>query len=211
MCHHMMTPSFEQVRAAMNTRSATRRATVPADASGSLAPREVFPGGQAPVLIPDQTGALTTVTMTWGFEAQRGGRKQLVFNTRLNTALEQARTGRGMWARAILTGRCLVPVGAFFESDDHRTVKDERTGRTRRLEHRFTLSGHRVFLLAAIAEDGRFSIITTEPNRSVAPVHNRMSLVLGPGESSTWLGPDFATLADRSHITLNTEAEASAK
>lgn len=32
-------------------------------------------------------------------------------------------------------------------------------------------------------EDGCLSIITVEPNASVAPAHNRMPLVLGPGES----------------------------
>ena len=211
MCHHMMTPSFEQVRAAMDSRSATGRATVLPDASGTLAPREIYPGDKAPVLVPDEKGTLVAVTMTWGFESQRGGRAQLVFNTRLDTALEHARAGRGMWSNAILAGRCLVPVGSFFESDDHRTVKSEKTGKPRRMEHRFTLPGHKVFLLAAVAENGRFSIITTEPNRSVAPIHNRMSLVLGPGESAIWLGPDFASLADRSHIILNAEAETRGK
>ena len=210
MCHHMTTPSFAQVSAAMDARGTTGRATVPPDSAGSLAPLEIFPGGQAPILVPNQDGGLTVVTMTWGFEAQHGGRKRLVFNTRLETALEHARTGRGMWANAILGGRCLVPVGSFFESDDRRAVKDPKTGRTRRLEHRFTLPGHRIFLLAAIAENGRFSVITTEPNRSVAGIHNRMSLVLGPGESAVWLGPNFASLADRSSIALNAEAEAEA-
>ena len=89
MCHHMMTPSFEQVRAAMDSRSATGRATVLPDASGSLAPREIYPGDEAPVLVPDEKGTLVAVTMTWGFESQRGGRAQLVFNTRLDTALEK--------------------------------------------------------------------------------------------------------------------------
>ena len=116
-----------------------------------------------------------------------------------------------MWAKAIAEGRCLVPVRAFYESHATEKVISEKTGKPRRMEHRFTLPGHKVFLLAAVAENGRFSIITTEPNRSVVPIHNRMSLVLGPGESAIWLGPDFASLADRSRITLNAEAETRGK
>lgn len=63
------------------------------------------------------------------------------------------------------------------------------------------------FLLAAIQLDGMFSIVTTEPNESVAPVHDRMPLVLGPGESKVWLGPDFAGLANREAIVLTSNLE----
>lgn len=51
------------------------------------------------------------------------------------------------------------------------------------------------------------SIVTTAPNASVAHVHDRMPLVLGPGESGVWLGPDFDRLADRSAIQLAAEPE----
>ncbi len=66
----------------------------------------------------------------------------------------------------------------------------------------FQLPGARAFLLAAVHEGDRFSIVTTRPNASVAPVHDRMPLMLGPGESSVWLGPDFAELANRSTLVL---------
>lgn len=49
--------------------------------------------------------------------------------------------------------------------------------------------------------------MTTEPNAVVSPVHNRMPLVLGPVESSVWLGPGFEALADRSRIRLTAEPE----
>ena len=64
------------------------------------------------------------------------------------------------------------------------------------------LARARAFLLAAMRKSGRFSIVTTKPNTSVASVHDRMPLVLGPGESSMWLGPDSARLEDKSSVTL---------
>ena len=45
------------------------------------------------------------------------------------------------------------------------------------------------------------------PNASVAPIHDRMPLVLGPGESNVWLGPDFAELANRSALVLASDPE----
>lgn len=54
---------------------------------------------------------------------------------------------------------------------------------------------------------GRLSIVTTAPNVSVAHVHDRMPLILSPGESGVWLGPVFARLADRSAIQLTAEPE----
>ena len=68
---------------------------------------------------------------------------------------------------------------------------------------RFNYPGHQVYLLAGIWQNDRCSVITTEPNASVAPLHSRMPLVLAPGESSIWLGPDFSSLADRSRIVLD--------
>lgn len=57
--------------------------------------------------------------------------------------------------------------------------------------------------MAGIIQDGLFSVITTEPTEFMATIHNRMPLVLGPGESSIWLGPDFGSLGNREHIELS--------
>ena len=80
-----------------------------------------------------------------------------------------------------------------------------KTGRPVRRQYLFRLPGARAFLLAAVREGDRFSIVTTRPNASVSPVHDRMPLVLGPGESNVWLGPEFARLADRGRMVLSTE------
>lgn len=140
-----------------------------------------------------------------GVDRNRGATDGIVFNTRIETALDQARSGRGMWAEAIEHGRCLVPARAFWEwwttADPHATYVDEE-GRTRRRQVRYTLAGHTIFLMAGVQANGRFSIVTTTPNTDVSPIHNRMPLVLGPGESRIWLGSGWGSLADRSHIRL---------
>ena len=86
-------------------------------------------------------------------------------------------------------------------------TESERTGRPVRRQYLFRLPGARAFLLAAVREGDRFSIVTTRPNASVAPIHDRMPLVLGPGESSVWLGPDFTKLTDRNLLQLECMSE----
>jgi putative SOS response-associated peptidase YedK len=39
-------------------------------------------------------------------------------------------------------------------------------------------------------EDGTCAIVTTEPNALVAPVHNRMPVILAPWDEALWLDPD---------------------
>ena len=77
-----------------------------------------------------------------------------------------------------------MPVRAFYEGHQTERVPSERTGKHVRRQYRFRLPGARAFLLAGVTAEGRLSIVTTEPNATVAPVHNRMPLVLGPGESA---------------------------
>lgn len=164
------------------------------------------PGSTVPLFVPDGADGLKVARLEWGFPLD--GKPHAVFNTRIESALEQLRRGRrGMWAKAIAEGRCLVPVRGFYESSTTETITSERTGRPVRRQYRFRLPGTRAFLLAAIQQDGRFSIVTTEPNASVAPIHDRMPLVLDPGESSIWLGPDFASLTNRNRIDLAAEPE----
>lgn len=165
--------------------------------------RGARPGSLVPVYVPEG-GDLAVARLTWGFPLD--GKPNAVFNTRIESALEQLRLGRrGMWARAIAEGRCLVPVRAFYEGHMTERVESERTGRPVRRQYLFRLPGARAFLLAAVREGDRFSIVTTRPNASVAPIHDRMPLVLGPGESTIWLGLNFATLANRSAIGLTSE------
>jgi putative SOS response-associated peptidase YedK len=159
------------------------------------------PGSQVPLFVPDTSGALAVSVLEWGFPLD--GRQHAVFNTRIETALEQLRLGRrGMWAKAIRDGRCLVPVRAFYESHRTETVPSAATDKPVRRQYRFRLPGARAFLLAAVQLDGMFSIVTTEPNESVAPVHNRMPLVLGPGESSVWLDSSFTSLVNKNRPEL---------
>ena len=211
MCHRMSPLLLRELQEGLRYMEATGRATVPRREPGTAVP-DAYPGTQVPLFVPDGDGGLVATELFWGFEGlpSRGGAApRRVFNTRIETALSQARTGRGMWARPISVGRCLVPVRAFYEwwtePDPDAPVRAD--GSRARREVRYGLSGHRIFLMACVRDEGHFSVVTTAPNADVAPVHNRMPLVLAPGESRVWLGPDYATLADRGSVRLDSAVD----
>ncbi len=85
------------------------------------------PGSLAPVYAP-KGGGLAVTHLTWDFALD--GKPNAVFNTHIESALEQLRLGkRGIWAKAIAEGRCLVPVRAFYEGYMTEKVENKRTGR----------------------------------------------------------------------------------
>ena len=209
MCHRRSPLLVRELQEGLKSMQVTGRAYVPRRDPSIVVP-DAYPGSQVPLFVLRDDGTLAATELTWGFPSPaQGGRT--VFNTRIETALRQATDGRGMWAAPITHGRCIVPVRAFYEwwtqPGTPRAGSDgEASGkRSRRPQVAFQLAGHRIFLIACVRQGERFSVVTTEPNASVASVHNRMPLVLGPGESSVWLGNDWPSLADRSAIQLDRE------
>ena len=153
---------------------------------------------------------LGRATLAWGIDVP--WKTGLVFNTRIESALG----GSAMWRDALAEGRCLVPVRAFFETRnveppsgelplDGEADASSRAGRGRRPQFRFASPGGEALLLAGLRQGDRFTVVTTEPNGAVAPVHSRMPVALSPAEALVWLtgtADELATLADRARIAL---------
>lgn len=218
MCHRIATVPLSKLEASLKklSRGEHEETAVQSDTSSDEG-FEAYPGSTVPLFVPDSAGELAIVSLIWGFQQDKSSR--LVFNTRIETARDQALRGsalresglwgHGLWARAINEGRCLVPARAFYEWWTKPDAQAPRRpdGSVSRRQVRFSLTGHRYFLMAGVYEDDRFSVVTTEPNAAVGAVHSRMPLVLGPGESSVWLHGDWASLADRSSISLDAVVE----
>lgn len=148
---------------------------------------------------------LTHAPLTWGFPVEWSTRP--VFNTRIETALGP---NPGMWGAPIAQGRCLVATAGFFEPHATETDRSPRTGKPIKRQYRFTLPVGAPLLIAGVQQAGRFSLVTTVPNRWVSPIHDRMPLVLRPEEALTWLfggRADLAALADRSTLELTAAPE----
>ena len=153
------------------------------------------PGSELRAIVPAGNG-LELAPFTWGFSFPDS--KKLIFNTRIESALG----GTRMWADAIREGRCVLPVATFFEPHGSETAPSPRTGRPIKRQYEFAAPDGEPLLLASVQREGRLSVVTTEPNASVSPIHPRMPLALRFEEVPTWLGDDFPSLADRSHLNL---------
>lgn len=172
-----------------------------------------FPGSFAPVFLSADggstdadgaTGRLPLEVHQLGFGWPVEWKRETAFNARIESLLE----GKGFWGDALLARRCVLPCEAFFETHRSEKTTSPKTGRPVRRRYRFASPGGGPLLLAAIHQGESFSVVTTEPNRDMAAVHDRMPLVLAVDEARIWLDPAaplelVARLADRSGIRLH--------
>ncbi len=145
--------------------------------------------------------ALEISEATWGFDPEWSSRP--VFNTRVESMIEQS----PMWRSATEQGRCVIPAASFFEPHATETVPSPRTGRPMKRPFQFANPDKSPLLMAGVKEGGRCSVVTCEPNRWVSPIHNRMPLLLRFEEVSTWLSPDWPSLAARADFELRVTPE----
>lgn len=101
------------------------------------------------------------------------------------------------------SGRCLIPADGFFEW----TGPAEKGSPKRPI--RFTLDDGTPFAMAGLCTEREWdgarllscTVITTDANDVVAPVHDRMPAILsGPDEEVEWL--DVSTSPERAHSML---------
>ena len=100
-----------------------------------------------------------------------------------------------------------MPAARFFETQNQPDASDGVAKKRRRSLYSFGMPDDAPVLLAGVQQDGCFSVVTTQPNASVVPVHDRMPLVLSWHEAWRWLGDGFASLADRGAIVLESRFE----
>ena len=158
----------------------------------------VAPGQEVPVIIRADGNRL--VPMTWGFIAPfvkdpAAGRP--VINARVETLLEKP-SFRG----AVQGRRCLVPASGFYEwkKEGKRKVPFFIRLRTTPL---FAFAGlYETRRDPAGREIGTFTIITTEPNRLVAGLHDRMPAILSRELEESWIRAGGIGPADLARILV---------
>src|SRR5436190_7443428 len=122
---------------------------------------------------------LRAAPMAWQFTRTDGG---IVTNCKSETAREKA-----FFKKAWQHRRCLIPADGFYE------WKQEGT---RKQPYRFVLKSEQPFWFAGLWQPvkeqpssaaNEFAILTRAANVDVAPLHNRMPLILRPAEIEKWL------------------------
>jgi putative SOS response-associated peptidase YedK len=150
-----------------------------------LPPLESFdscrPGDFLPVIYQDHD--LIIDVMRWGLIPQWA--KNLDFGATLFNARSETLSQKPSFSGSFVSCRCLVPCSGFYEARQFFNLKDQSV---------FSLAG-----LYSLWESPSgdylptFTIITTEANDIIKPVHDRMPVILSSKNESIWLDPQSTT------------------
>jgi putative SOS response-associated peptidase YedK len=151
---------------------------VPADVKPNynVAPTQTMP------VIRNVDSSNTMALMRWGIPRMLGKDfvKEII-NTRSDKAFG------GFWRKTVENQRCLVPANSFFEWQKREDGK---------IPFRIYPKERELFAFAGIwstwkdkegNEIETYSIMTTDPNKEMVSVHNRMPVILYPEQESKWL------------------------
>jgi putative SOS response-associated peptidase YedK len=145
----------------------------------------VAPGQYAPVITADGIQP-----MRWGLVPAWA--KDVNMGYRMINARGESLLDRTAFRGLLKANRCLVPASGFYEWKATATGKQP---------YYFSVKGEPLVSFAGLFTERpdvegvllrTFTIITTEPNRLVAEVHNRMPVVLARADEAAWLGEEPA-------------------
>lgn len=141
---------------------------------GAWSPGEIRPCSYAPVLMKEGDGEMPKL-MTWGYQLP----STLVINARAETAPEKP-----LFRDSVRSRRCLIPSTGFYEWDSQKR------------KYLFTLPREGALYMAGLYDrrgnEDCYCILTTSPNASMRPVHDRMPLILTGEQRHRWLADDDA-------------------
>lgn len=142
---------------------------------------DIAPGSMQPVVSLNEEGAREIALMYWGFNFPN----RFTFNTRSDSVLKS-----GLWKSSFEERRCIVPADSFFEW--------KKLHKKNNPKYEITVPGQEPFALAAIWSRWRnkagqtlptFSILTSEPNETMAGIHDRQPVIVEPRDYAEWLTP----------------------
>ncbi len=159
-----------------------------------LAPRfNVAPTQSVPV-VRLAGGRRRLEPMRWGLVPHWAGDPSI--GARLINARRETVASKPAFRDAFRHHRCLVPADGFYE-----WRSGPGRGRSGRQPHHLSLPGRRLFAFAGLharwlgAGEGAppldtCTLLTMAANERVAPLHDRMPVILDPAAYAAWLDPD---------------------
>ncbi|MCU0939769.1 MAG: SOS response-associated peptidase [Burkholderiaceae bacterium] len=160
---------------------------------------DLRPTQTAPIVRLDRSGSRECMLARWGLVPSWA--KDLKFGARCINARRETVASTPAFRSAYRQRRCLVPLNAFYEWSGpagHKT------------RWRITVEDEPLFALAGLWEWWRdadqpegpgietYTIVTTAASAQVAPVHDRMPVIVTAALQATWLDPstDGAAVLD---------------
>lgn len=150
----------------------------------------VAPQAQVPVVHQTKDGERVASLMRWGLLPHWA--KDPALGRKLNNARAEGVFDKPSFRQAVRRRRCLLPASGFYEWQAGAAGKQPwyispRDGGL------FAMAG--LFEAWRPTEDAEWvltcCIITTEPNRLMAPIHDRMPVMLAAPDWAAWLARDL--------------------
>ena len=136
-----------------------------------LEEKDISPTDRAITISASEDG-LTASRMKWGFRDPY--HQSLVINARSESAAEKP-----MLAESVRDRRCVIPASGYYEWDRSKS------------RYRFRRPDGGLVLLAGIYRqeqaEPHFTVLTSEANECMKPVHPRMPVTISPNEISSWI------------------------
>ncbi len=147
----------------------------------------VSPSQVMPVIVEDEKGKRVVEPMVWGIPRKLflGGKvvEKEIINSKSEKAFDR------FWKKTVLSHRCLIPATGFYEWKRTDDVKIPFFIHPKQME---------IFAFAGIWDTWKneagqeiktYSIMTTEPNKEMSGIHNRMPVILHKEDESSWIEP----------------------
>lgn len=153
------------------------------DPPRDLKPRfNIAPTQTVPVVRAAGSGPREWADIRWGLIPPWA--KDAKIGARMINARGETAATKPSFRSALKNRRCLVPADGFYEWVQGGGTK---------VPHYIHFTDGRPFAFAGLWERWReldtFTIITTRPNELVAPLHDRMPVILAPDNFAEWIEP----------------------
>ncbi len=148
----------------------------------------IAPSQEHPILIVMNDKRIVT-SMKWGLVPYWA--KDLKIGFKMINARAEGINEKPSFKAPLRKRRCLIMADGFYEW--HKIDKNTK------VPYYFRLKSDEPFAFAGLWDewkrDGQtlrtFTIITTEPNEIMKPIHNRMPVILAENDEAKWLDPEL--------------------
>jgi putative SOS response-associated peptidase YedK len=141
---------------------------------------QINPTDSAPVLVEEQQ-VQQPVLMKWGYPKWQGS--GVLINARAETAADKP-----TFMQSIDKRRCIIPASGFFEWEHHKEGAKTKYLLTDGRSPIIHMAGlYSVFENPQGEKYAAYVILTVNANESVRQIHERMPLIIEPGQSDLWL------------------------
>jgi putative SOS response-associated peptidase YedK len=180
--------------------------TTKATAGDARASYNVAPTQMVLIVRQDAQGHRAATEAKWGL-VPFWAEDPSIGNRLINARSEEVAT-KPAFRAAVKKRRCLVPASGFYE---WQVIE----GSKRKQPWYFTVKDAPLFAFAGLWEvwdkEGEpletFTILTGKPNPRVAPIHNRMPVIVRPGLYDLWLDPKRESLTEMAPVLEPFSAE----